>query len=124
MAYLITSQCIACDRCQSVCPTGAIQQVDRRYQIQADQCNNCKTYFSVPQCWSVCPTNGGCIPDAETVSHSKFTLLAHTEYWNSWFSTYNSMVSRLRTSQQSTYWERWFETYSAQVSKNLPTAHR
>ncbi|MDX2096286.1 MAG: 4Fe-4S binding protein [Leptolyngbyaceae cyanobacterium bins.59] len=114
MAYQITNQCIQCDRCQGACPTGAVQKIGQRYVIQSDLCNNCESDHGVPQCWSVCPTNGACIPDAQAISAQI------GDYWESWFKTYDRMMSRLRTAQQSEYWENWFDAYSRELS-NLPT---
>ncbi|MBF1999405.1 MAG: 4Fe-4S binding protein [Synechococcales cyanobacterium C42_A2020_086] len=100
MAYTITSQCVGCDRCYSQCPTGAIQRVDQQYWINPTLCNSCVGHYSVPQCAASCPTNSGCIPDAD-------------EYWTRWFARYSHLVSRLRSPHsQSAYWEHWFDVYS------------
>lgn len=119
MAYLITSQCLECDRCQSVCPTGAIQRDGEHYWIDAAACNNCDGDYGVPQCWAGCPTNDGCIPDAATASryYSGFSDTPTDNYWDSWFATYNQRVSRLRAAKHSEYWQQWFDAYAQKVSK-------
>jgi len=109
MAYTITSQCISCSRCASQCPTGAIQSSDRTYWIDASLCNSCIGSYATPQCAAICPTNGGCIPDAP-------------EYWQSWFARYNQLVSRLRHASQSAYWDDWFDTYSQRLVKLIDPA--
>jgi len=62
MTYTITSQCISCQRCQNACPTSAIQTDGTAFWIDVNSCNQCKGSHGVPQCWSVCPTNAGCVP--------------------------------------------------------------
>ncbi|XGV99311.1 MAG: 4Fe-4S binding protein [Leptolyngbya sp. BL-A-14] len=116
MAYVITSQCIECHRCESLCPTGAITRNEHHYQINSERCNDCLGYYAVPQCWAVCPTNGGCLPDLENVSRSP---QPSTDYWDTWFHTYHHLVSQLSAKPQSDYWQRWFDTYSQALSKQL-----
>jgi ferredoxin len=120
MTYTITSQCIGCDRCLSVCPTHAIQQQGDHYSINSDLCNNCVGYYSVAQCAATCPTNKGCI-SGSTIAFSQQGLLDSTDYWERWFSTYNCMMSRLRRSKNAQYWEHWFDAYSHKLSKLLAT---
>lgn len=119
MAYTITSQCIGCDRCFDVCPTDAIQIIDQYPQIDPERCNDCVGFYSIPYCWSVCPTNAACIPGATTT----FTqpVLRTTDYWERWFTTYNRMRSKLHQTKHSEYWEQWFDTYSQKVSHLIQT---
>ncbi len=98
MAYTITSQCISCDRCLSVCPTNAIKVTDGKHWIDSTLCTKCVgSTYSVPQCVAGCPTYDGCIEQP-------------SDYWESWFMTYNRLVGKLTKKQD--YWERWFDTYS------------
>lgn len=120
MTYMITSQCIECHRCESICPTGAITRNEQQYQINSERCNDCVGHYSVPQCWAICPTNGGCIPSLETLPRSLTTQPA-VDYWNTWFATYNRLVSQLKTTPAADYWQHWFDTYSHAVSKQLHT---
>ncbi|HEY9624433.1 MAG TPA: 4Fe-4S dicluster domain-containing protein [Crinalium sp.] len=127
MAYTITSQCIACDRCRSVCPTNAVKRDGTSFWIDINLCNNCVNAYSVPQCWASCPTDTGCMsfmsgvtavasqkPSSQTEQHS-------ADYWESWFTTYDRMVSRLRTAKRSEYWQQWFDAYAKVLSKQLQT---
>lgn len=118
MTYTITNQCIRCDRCLTLCPTGAIQKVENQYWIDPWLCNNCVGFYRVAQCASVCPTNRGCIPDT-TTGLNQPVLVDKAGYWEQWFETYNQMLLRLRQTQRSDYWESWFDTYSQKVSKLL-----
>ncbi|NJM97255.1 MAG: 4Fe-4S binding protein [Phormidesmis sp. RL_2_1] len=117
MTYAITDKCISCQRCLPACPTNAIEPDGDSFQINADLCNNCRGFYSVPQCWSACPTSGGCVSLA--AGSSSFTLgnvlETSTDYWKAWRANYNHRVSRLKSSPQSAYWQNWFDTYS----KNL-----
>jgi ferredoxin len=49
MIYVDVARCTGCGRCVSVCPTGAISQVDGRAQISQELCTACEA------CLSVCP---------------------------------------------------------------------
>jgi Fe-S-cluster-containing dehydrogenase component len=121
MTYSITSQCIGCDRCQTLCPTGAIQTVQGTPTIDPNLCNNCVGHYGVAQCWAACPTSHGCIPGT-TAAFSPAALQAYSgDYWERWFATYNQMISRLHQTQNSAYWERWFDIYSQKISKLLPS---
>ncbi|WP_088891460.1 4Fe-4S binding protein [Leptolyngbya ohadii] len=115
MTYTITSQCIQCHRCASICPTGAITQNETQYQINAERCNDCVGHYAVPQCWASCPTHNGC------TSFTALSISASNRYWDSWFDTYNRLVSQLtqnssETEQPIDYWQRWFNTYSQTIS--------
>ncbi len=99
MSYTITNQCIACNRCQTVCPTGAIESNGTHLQINSELCHSCIGFYSVPQCAAICPTNHACVPSA-------------ADYWERWFYTYKQLIERLRHGQQTEYWERWFTHYS------------
>jgi ferredoxin len=107
MAYHITSQCISCNLCLSVCPTGAIQLVDGQHWIDPEVCTNCAdTVYSVPQCKAICPTSSGCVKQPQ-------------DYWESWFASYNRSLAKLTNKQKQDYWERWFECYSQKFSEQL-----
>lgn len=108
MTYTITSECIACDRCRPQCPTGAIGSTNGQLFINSSLCNGCVGYYSVPQCAAVCPTNNGCVESSPS-----------TTYWQSWFDTYDTLVSKLKgtPSARLAYWESWFETHSRLVGQ-------
>lgn len=120
MTYIITSQCIECHRCELLCPTGAITRNEHQYQINSERCNDCMGHYAVPQCWAVCPTNGGCVPDLAVLPAS-LSEKPSSDYWDNWFYTYNRLVSRLNVNQPSAYWQRWFDTYSQALAKQLQT---
>lgn len=130
MTYTITRNCIGCQRCLSACSTGAIKTNGSTFWIEANLCNQCADSHGVPQCWSVCPTNEGCVPLTEGATAISLTSKseASPDYWESWFATYTRMVARLKASeaseasQQSSYWRPWFDTY-AQALQNLQTTH-
>jgi Fe-S-cluster-containing dehydrogenase component len=125
MTYTITNQCIGCDRCRSACPTHAIQNEGSAYWIDPAQCNNCIEPYSIPQCWAVCPTNEACVPFVEGVTAVPVQTTQSNQpcptpnYWESWFSTYNRLVFRLKASKQPDYWQWWFNTYSQELTKQL-----
>jgi len=105
MAYKITSQCISCSLCHSVCPTGAIKVVDGIYSIDSELCTNCVgSIYTVPQCKAVCPTSDGCVEETN-------------DYWEGWFANYNRVLAKLTNKQD--YWERWYNTYSQKFSEQL-----
>ena len=121
MTYTITSQCISCNRCLSICPTHAIQSDGQAYWIDSNRCNSCVGHYSVPQCWSACPTNEGCVPFKTGVTAVELTSLAEnsSDYWESWFATYNRMVTQLKANKESDYWRHWFDSYAEILSKQL-----
>lgn len=108
MSYTITSDCINCQRCLPVCPTGAIATDGTSFWIDRDRCNQCQGFYQVPQCRAACPTNEGCIP----LSTANSKVQTPADYWKSWFAAYNQMLARLRASKQGSYWQQWFDTYS------------
>jgi ferredoxin len=105
MAYKITSQCISCDLCLSVCPTGAIKIVDGNRWIDPALCTNCVgSIYTVPQCKAGCPTCDGCVKQP-------------SDYWEGWFANYNRVLGKLTNKED--YWERWFNCYSQKFSEQL-----
>ncbi len=50
MAFVITSDCIACGACADSCPAGAIHMGDDHYEIDQDACLQCGA------CVDNCPT--------------------------------------------------------------------
>ncbi len=59
MALKIIDECIACDACTEVCPSGAIECADPIYIISFDLCTECVGYFEDAQhsCVKVCPVD-------------------------------------------------------------------
>lgn len=112
MPYTITDSCISCQRCLSGCPTNAIQTDGSSFWIDANLCNQCEGSHGVAQCWSVCPTNEGCVPLFTGTTAVNLTAETSTDYWNHWFASYSRMVARLKGIEQSSYWRQWFDTYS------------
>jgi ferredoxin len=106
MAYTITSQCISCKLCLSVCPTDAIKVgEDGKRWIDPELCTNCVgSIHSVPQCKAGCPTCDGCVK-------------VPSDYWEGWFAHYNRVIAKLTKKQD--YWERWFNCYSQKYSEQL-----
>ena len=49
MAYVISDDCVMCGTCASECPSGAINEGDGKYVIDADACVDCGT------CVDACP---------------------------------------------------------------------
>lgn len=115
MAYIITSQCISCNRCQSICPTNAIRVEGQHRWIDSTLCNNCIGYYGVPQCAAACPTNRGCVPSLGNTGVST----TNGDYWEAWFNLHDRLVARLIRSKQTRYWEQWFNTYSQKLSKQI-----
>jgi ferredoxin len=63
MAYkIIASQCTACGACEFECPNAAIATKRGTYVINASLCNECEGHHAKPQCASVCPVDGTCVP--------------------------------------------------------------
>lgn len=50
MAYAISDKCIACGKCEGVCPVEAISKDDKKYTIDAETCVSCG------QCVDECPS--------------------------------------------------------------------
>ena len=51
MAYVISSECVACGACVDSCPVEAIKEGDPIYTIDADTCVDCGS------CEGECPTS-------------------------------------------------------------------
>ncbi|WP_013323678.1 4Fe-4S binding protein [Gloeothece verrucosa] len=124
MSYTITNNCIGCDRCYVQCPTGAIQKVDGLLLIDSTLCNDCVGYHGTPQCASICPTNGGCIPSAASITPEPTWVPQALKsevspYWDSWFARYNYLMQRLKSGDQTGYWQHWFDTYSSKLTSLL-----
>ena len=49
MAFVISSDCIACGACESECPASSISEGDDKYVVNADTCTECGS------CAEVCP---------------------------------------------------------------------
>ncbi|EKV00057.1 hypothetical protein Lepto7375DRAFT_2147 [Leptolyngbya sp. PCC 7375] len=127
MTYTITNDCISCQRCLSSCPTNAIETDGSTFWIDVNRCNQCQGSHGVAQCWSVCPTNEGCVPLSTATTAVALKAETTTEYWNVWFTNYSHMIARLKSSQQPGYWRQWFDRYSqslqtlrAQADTNIP----
>jgi ferredoxin len=105
MAYKITTECISCKLCLSVCPTGAIKIIDGQHWIDPELCTNCVgSFYTVAQCKAGCPTCNACVKEP-------------ADYWDSWFETYERMLIKL--TNKSGYWENWFNIYSQKFSEQL-----
>lgn len=87
MAYTITDQCITCNRCQPQSPTTAIANLNRTFSISPELLNPGSSDDNLPQC----PLIQGSIP------HS-------ANYWDSWFVTYNRIITRLNGERPNRYW--------------------
>ncbi len=114
MSYTITSDCIACDRCRVECPTGAISIENGVLFIEPTQCNHCVGFYGTPQCAAVCPTNFGCLPD-NTCSW-EVPDPKSGDYWDVWFTRYQSLVKRLKHQKDRKYWQHWFDVYSQKLA--------
>jgi ferredoxin len=98
MAYKITTNCISCNLCESICPTDAIKMVGDRPWIDPNLCNGCiDSVYTTPQCKAGCPTCDACVKESK-------------DYWEGWFATYNRTIAKLTNKQD--YWEHWFDCYS------------
>ncbi|MGO9772359.1 MAG: 4Fe-4S binding protein [Roseiarcus sp.] len=73
MAYqIIADLCTSCGACELDCPNEAISMGSLVYVIDPDKCTECKGFHDEPQCVSLCPVLGCCVPlapsEAPTVS--------------------------------------------------------
>ncbi|MFH1074571.1 MAG: 4Fe-4S binding protein [Candidatus Firestonebacteria bacterium] len=57
MAYIITTECVACGACMPECPVEAIAEGDPIYTIDSEKCTDCGA------CANVCPSDA-CKPKA------------------------------------------------------------
>lgn len=55
MALIITSDCVNCTVCESVCPNEAIAPGDGVFVIDPDKCTECVGHYEESQCIDVCP---------------------------------------------------------------------
>ncbi|WP_083850589.1 4Fe-4S binding protein [Rhodovulum sp. PH10] len=63
MAYkIIANNCTACGACEFECPNSAISMKNEVYAIDPTKCIECEGDFDEPQCASVCPVPGTCVP--------------------------------------------------------------
>ena len=63
MAYqIVASQCTVCGACEFECPNAAIKLKRDMYVINADKCQECVGNYDTPQCATVCPMPGTCVP--------------------------------------------------------------
>lgn len=77
MVYAITDKCTGCHACLTVCPNGAVYQDpnnEKRFVIQPNRCNGCKTQYEVPQCASICPIEEAIINDMGIAFNPKGSL--------------------------------------------------
>ena len=58
MALSITDACVNCWACEAVCPSNAIFEGARYFEIKASTCTECEGDYSEPQCASICPIEG------------------------------------------------------------------
>lgn len=63
MAYKIdASECTVCGACELECPNAAISLKRGMYLIDAVKCTQCEGHYDKPQCATVCPATGTCVP--------------------------------------------------------------
>ena len=118
MPYTITDNCISCNRCETVCPTNAIKVEGLNKWIDANLCNNCDGYYSVPQCAASCPTNRGCVPSLSNY----IPVQANGDYWDTWFNLHDCLIERLYRTKQTRYWNQWFKAYSEKLQEQIQSS--
>lgn len=63
MAYKIDdTQCSVCGACELECPNAAISLKRGMYVIDPAKCQECEGHYEKPQCATVCPLPGTCVP--------------------------------------------------------------
>ncbi|GEM_PF-6349937 len=113
MAFKITGDCINCGVCKVECPFGAILQgginwrkkydqsfmyndvpafkdpfySDTIYYVVPDLCNECKDYYSEPQCVMICPM--GSVVRDEMACSAGNGFICRDEVFNPLFSYSN-----------------------------------
>jgi NAD-dependent dihydropyrimidine dehydrogenase PreA subunit len=55
LVYRITEYCIKCGSCLYECPTGAISEGEKTYNIDAEKCTGCGNCIDVNHCpaWAI-----------------------------------------------------------------------
>lgn len=59
---IIPASCTLCGACEVECPNAAIRLEKDFFVIDPDLCTECAGQFDDPQCASVCPVPGTCVP--------------------------------------------------------------
>ena len=57
MAFMITTDCINCDACESECPNEAISTGEDFCEINPLRCTQCIGHYNEPQCIAICPVD-------------------------------------------------------------------
>ena len=121
MPFTITSGCINCDACVSVCPNQGIRKGKNIYLIDQAACTECVGFFSTSQCAKVCPMDC-CVLDPDVVlteealferakalhanSDKQPTLTANT-------SPFRKAAEQERKAADGTWWQRVFRNLCA-----------
>ncbi len=104
MPYTTTNQYISWDHCQSQCPTKAIKQVNQHYCIDFTLCNGCQD-SALPRCGSAFSRRSRCVPvNSESIPSTSGNrapgLKDSNEEWDSWFVTYNRLITQLKATRE------------------------
>lgn len=112
MTDAITGHGIECDRCCQACPTQDIRVHCGLVDINPNLCNDSVSEDKTLHYIAAYSTNKGCFPSLQPIA-------THTDYWESWFATYNVVVAQLRANTRPPYWEQWFTLYSQRLQSLL-----